>query len=46
MGHHRAQSSADGAPDEFGPLVRQIAENDYLNGEVIRLDGAQRFGPK
>lgn len=35
-----------GRPDEFGLLVRQIAENDYLNGEVIRIDGAQRFGPK
>jgi hypothetical protein len=23
-----------------------IAENDYLNGEVIRLDGALRFPPK
>jgi len=30
--------------DEYGMLVRQIAENDYLNGEVIRIDGAQRFG--
>jgi NAD(P)-dependent dehydrogenase (short-subunit alcohol dehydrogenase family) len=35
-----------GRPDEYGLLVRQIAENDYLNGEVIRIDGAQRFGPK
>jgi hypothetical protein len=33
-----------GRPDEYGMLVRQIAENDYLNGEVIRIDGAQRFG--
>jgi hypothetical protein len=29
-----------------GLLVGQIAENDYLNGEVIRIDGAQRFGPR
>jgi NAD(P)-dependent dehydrogenase (short-subunit alcohol dehydrogenase family) len=35
-----------GRPDEYAALVLQIAENDYLNGEVIRLDGAQRFGPK
>lgn len=35
-----------GQPDEYGLLVRQIAENDYLNGEVIRIDGAQRFGPR
>ena len=35
-----------GKPEEFGLLVRQIAENSYLNGEVIRLDGALRFSPK
>jgi NAD(P)-dependent dehydrogenase (short-subunit alcohol dehydrogenase family) len=35
-----------GRADEYGLLVRQIAENDYLNGEVIRIDGAQRLGPK
>jgi NAD(P)-dependent dehydrogenase (short-subunit alcohol dehydrogenase family) len=35
-----------GKPDEFGLLVQQIAENPYLNGEVIRLDGALRFPPK
>jgi NAD(P)-dependent dehydrogenase (short-subunit alcohol dehydrogenase family) len=35
-----------GRPDEYGLLVRQIAENDYLNGEVIRIDGAQRLGVK
>ena len=32
-----------GDPKEFGKLVVQIAENDYLNGEVIRLDGAIRM---
>jgi hypothetical protein len=26
--------------------VQSIVENDYLNGETIRLDGALRFGPK
>ncbi|MET7770859.1 SDR family NAD(P)-dependent oxidoreductase [Nocardia sp. NPDC005366] len=35
-----------GSPDEYGLLVRQIAENDYLNGECIRLDGALRFAMK
>ena len=35
-----------GRPDEFGQLIVHIAENDYLNGEVIRLDGAQRLGPR
>jgi NAD(P)-dependent dehydrogenase (short-subunit alcohol dehydrogenase family) len=32
-----------GDPAEFGLLVRQICENPYLNGEVIRLDGALRM---
>ena len=35
-----------GSPDDFGRLVRSIAENDYLNGEVIRLDGGIRLPPK
>jgi len=32
-----------GAPKEFGELVCHIASNGYLNGEVIRLDGAIRM---
>ena len=35
-----------GRPDEFAALVRHIIENDYLNGEVIRLDGALRMGAR
>lgn len=35
-----------GRPAEYGQLVRSIAENDYLNGEVFRIDGALRFPPK
>ena len=35
-----------GQPPEFARLVRFIVENAYLNGEVIRLDGALRMGPK
>src|SRR5580693_8969336 len=35
-----------GRPSEYAALVQAIAENDYLNGEVIRLDGALRFPPK
>lgn len=31
---------------EYGQLALAIAENDYLNGETIRLDGALRFPPK
>jgi NAD(P)-dependent dehydrogenase (short-subunit alcohol dehydrogenase family) len=35
-----------GRPAEYAALVQSICENDYLNGEVIRLDGALRFPPK
>lgn len=35
-----------GKPTEFAGLVRHIIENPYLNGEVIRLDGAIRMGAK
>lgn len=35
-----------GNASEYAALVSSIIGNDYLNGEVIRLDGAQRFGPK
>lgn len=32
-----------GAPNEFAKLVTHIIDNAYLNGEVIRLDGAIRM---
>jgi NAD(P)-dependent dehydrogenase (short-subunit alcohol dehydrogenase family) len=35
-----------GDPDEFALLIEQIFLNPYLNGEVIRLDGALRMAPK
>ena len=35
-----------GDPDEYALLVAQIIENPYLNGEVIRLDGALRMPPR
>jgi NAD(P)-dependent dehydrogenase (short-subunit alcohol dehydrogenase family) len=35
-----------GRPAEFAHLVETIIKNPYLNGENIRLDGAQRFPPK
>lgn len=35
-----------GRPAEYAALVRHIIENPMLNGEVIRLDGAVRMGPK
>jgi NAD(P)-dependent dehydrogenase (short-subunit alcohol dehydrogenase family) len=35
-----------GRPDEYAQLACQIVENEMLNGEVIRLDGAIRMGAK
>jgi NAD(P)-dependent dehydrogenase (short-subunit alcohol dehydrogenase family) len=35
-----------GTPQDYAKLVRHIIENDMLNGEVIRLDGAIRLAPK
>jgi NAD(P)-dependent dehydrogenase (short-subunit alcohol dehydrogenase family) len=35
-----------GRPDEYAALVRHIIENEVLNGEVIRLDGAIRMTAK
>jgi NAD(P)-dependent dehydrogenase (short-subunit alcohol dehydrogenase family) len=35
-----------GHPNEFASLVKHIIENQMLNGEVIRLDGAIRMGMK
>jgi NAD(P)-dependent dehydrogenase (short-subunit alcohol dehydrogenase family) len=56
MGHaHRGAGRAgqDGAlpprmgePDEYARLVAHIIDNTYLNGEVIRLDGAIRMAAK
>jgi NAD(P)-dependent dehydrogenase (short-subunit alcohol dehydrogenase family) len=35
-----------GSPAEYASLVLSIAANDYLNGEVIRLDGSLRMPPR
>ncbi len=35
-----------GQPEEYAALVKHIIENEMLNGEVIRLDGAIRMAPK
>jgi NAD(P)-dependent dehydrogenase (short-subunit alcohol dehydrogenase family) len=35
-----------GTPADYAKLVRHIFENDMLNGEVIRLDGAIRLAPR
>jgi NAD(P)-dependent dehydrogenase (short-subunit alcohol dehydrogenase family) len=35
-----------GSPSEYAALALHIVENPYLNGEVIRLDGALRMPPR
>jgi NAD(P)-dependent dehydrogenase (short-subunit alcohol dehydrogenase family) len=35
-----------GRPEEYAALVRHIIENEMLNGEVIRLDGAILMAPR
>ena len=35
-----------GRADEFGHLVLGVIGNDYLNADVIRLDGGVRFQPR
>lgn len=33
-------------PDEYAQLALSLVEHDYLNGEVIRMDGALRMAPR
>lgn len=35
-----------GKPEEYAALAQHIVENEMLNGEVIRLDGAIRMAPR
>jgi NAD(P)-dependent dehydrogenase (short-subunit alcohol dehydrogenase family) len=35
-----------GNPAEYAALAQHIIENEMLNGEVIRLDGAIRMAPQ
>ena len=35
-----------GRPEQYADLVLHIITNRYLNGEVIRLDGALRMAPR
>src|SRR5215208_6216647 len=35
-----------GRPDDFAQLALAIVEHGYLNGEVIRMDGALRMAPR
>ncbi len=46
LGEQVPYPSRLGRPEEYAALVKHIAENGYLNGETIRLDGAIRMAPK
>ena len=46
LGRQVPQPARLGRPDEYADLVAAIVANDYLNGEVIRLDGAIRMAPR
>jgi NAD(P)-dependent dehydrogenase (short-subunit alcohol dehydrogenase family) len=35
-----------GQPPQYAALVRHMIENRYINGEVVRLDGALRMAPR
>jgi hypothetical protein len=35
-----------GRAPEYAALVKHMAENEMLNGETVRLDGAIRMAPK
>jgi len=46
LGQQVPHPSRLGQPEEYADLVRSIIVNPMLNGEVIRLDGAIRMGPR
>jgi 3-hydroxyacyl-CoA dehydrogenase/3-hydroxy-2-methylbutyryl-CoA dehydrogenase len=46
LGHAVPFPQRLGRPDEFAALVGHVVENQMLNGEVIRLDGALRMPPR
>lgn len=46
LGSQVPHPSRLGRPEEYAQLVQTIIENPMLNGEVIRLDGAIRMGPR
>ncbi|HEX2108092.1 MAG TPA: 3-hydroxyacyl-CoA dehydrogenase [Rubrobacteraceae bacterium] len=46
LGNQAPFPSRLGRPEEYAALVRHIVENEMLNGEVIRLDGAIRMAAR
>jgi NAD(P)-dependent dehydrogenase (short-subunit alcohol dehydrogenase family) len=33
-------------PDEYAQLALSLIDHDYLNGEVVRMDGSLRMAPR
>jgi NAD(P)-dependent dehydrogenase (short-subunit alcohol dehydrogenase family) len=46
LGHQVPYPSRLGNPVEYAGTVKFLVETQYMNGEVIRLDGAIRMAPK
>lgn len=46
LGQHAPFPARLGKPSEYAALVRHVFENEMLNGETIRLDGALRMPPR
>lgn len=46
LGRSVPHPSRLGKPAEFAAMVRSIVDNEYLNGEVIRIDGGIRMAAK
>jgi NAD(P)-dependent dehydrogenase (short-subunit alcohol dehydrogenase family) len=46
LGQSVVYPSRLGRADEFASLAVEMITNDYMNGEVVRLDGAIRMPPK
>jgi NAD(P)-dependent dehydrogenase (short-subunit alcohol dehydrogenase family) len=46
LAHHIPFPQRLGRPEEYAALAQHIIENEMLNGEVIRLDGALRMQPR
>jgi short-subunit dehydrogenase involved in D-alanine esterification of teichoic acids len=46
LGHAVPHPARLGDPTEYAALVLHVIDNPMLNGEVIRLDGALRMGPR
>jgi NAD(P)-dependent dehydrogenase (short-subunit alcohol dehydrogenase family) len=46
LGHQVPYPSRLGDPADFANAAKFLIETQYMNGEVIRLDGAIRMAPK